>query len=380
MRKGPAKMKDIRFVGLDVHKESTAVAVAEPGWGEARDVGIIPTTADAVAKLVRKLGGKEGLVVAYEAGPCGYGIYRQLRSMGVECQVVAPSLIPRRPGDRVKTDKRDARQLARLLRSGELTPVWVPDEEHEALRDLVRAREDARKDLTRKRHQLGKFLLRNDVRPPEGVRAWSGRHRRWLEAIKLAQPAQAIVLAESLAAVTEPEDRIKRLETEMAWFAERSAHRPVIRALQALRGVSLITALALVVELGDITRFDRPEQLMSYAGLVPSEYSSGSSRHQGGITKTGNNHLRWLLIEASWHYRHQPRVGQTLRKRQSGLPEEVKRIAWKAQTRLNHKFRRMVGRGKPANKAVVAVARELLGFVWAIAHEVRDERLSQAAD
>jgi len=236
------------------------------------------------------------------------------------------------------------------------------------------------KDLSRKRHRLGKFLLRNDVRPPEGVRAWSGRHRQWLQTIRLAQPAQGVVLVESLGAVTEAKDRIKRLETELAWFAERSAHRPVIRALQALRGVSLITALVLVVELGDISRFDRPERLMSYTGLVPSEYSSGSSRHQGGITKTGNNHLRWILIEAAWHYRHQPRVGVALRKRQDRLPEEVKRIAWKAQMRLNHKFRRLVGRGKPANKAVVAVARELLGFVWAIAHEVRAQQLSQAAD
>jgi hypothetical protein len=238
--------------------------------------------------------------------------------MGVECQVVAPSLIPRRPGDRVKTDKRDARQLARLLRSGELTPVWVPDEEHEALRDLVRAREDARQE-------------------------------------------------------------IGRLETELARFAERSAHSPLIRALQALRGVSLITALGIVVELGDITRFDRPERLMSYAGLVPSEYSSGSSRHQGGITKTGTTISGGSSSRPPGTTAIYPESAQSL-KRQDGLPEEVKRIAWRAQLRLHHKFRRLVGRGKPRNKTVAAVARELLGFIWAIAREVRAQQLSQAAD
>jgi transposase len=228
------------------------------------------------------------------------------------------------------------------LRSGELTPVWVPDEEHEALRDLVRAREDAKRDLSRRRQQLGKFLLRNGVRPPEGVRPWSRRHREWLESLRLPQPAQQIVLAESLQALAE--------------------------------------AVGIVAEVGDITRFDRPEHLMSYAGLVPSEHSSGSSRRQGAITKTGNNHLRWLLVEAAWHYRHHPRVGVNLRKRQSGLPESVKQIAWKAaQVRLNHKYRRLTGRGKSRNKAVVAVARELLGFIWAVAREVQAQQVGQTA-
>jgi len=298
------------------------------------------------------------------------------RPMGVECHVVAPSLIPRRPGDRVKTDRRDARQLARLLRSGDLTPVWVPDEEHEALRDLVRAREDARQDRSRKIHQLDKFLLRNGVRPPDGVRAWTTRHRQWLQTLKLPRPAQEVVLVESLGALAEVEDRVRRLESEMIWFAEHSAHAPVIKGLQALRGVSMVTALGIVAELGDISRFDRPERLMSYAGVVPSEYSSGSIQHRGSITRTGNKHLRWLLIESSWHYRHRPRVGEALKKRQEGLPEEVKRIAWKAQVWLSRKFRRLVAGGKPSTKAVVAVARELLGFIWAIAREVRVQQLT----
>jgi transposase len=363
---------------LDVHKESISVAVAER-VGEAQDWGTIINTPEAVRKLVRQLGPREKLLVAYEAGPCGYELYRQLWSMEVQCVVVAPSLVPRRPGDRVKTDRRDARQLARLLRSGELTPVWVPDEDHEALRDLVRAREDAKEDQQRKRHQLGKFLLRSGLRPPAGVRAWTQRHRQWLETLALPRVAQRVVLREYLRALDEVTDRIGRLDGEIALMAQECPQAPVIRALGAFRGIGLTTAVTIVAELGDISRFDRPTQLMAYAGLVPSEHSSGQSRRLGGITKTGNSHLRRVVVEAAWHYRHLPRVGADLKRRQAGLDPSITAIGWRAQSRLNRKYRRMVGRGKPKQKAVVAVARELLGFIWELARAVQQVQAEKAA-
>ena len=257
--------------------------------------------------------------------------------------------------------------------------MWVPDEEHEALRDLVRAREDAKQDQQRKRHQLGKFLLRLGYRPPKGVKAWTQRHRRWLEQLELPQLAQELVLREYLQALDEATSRIERLDREIALLAESSRHAPLIRALQSLRGVALTTAVTVVAELGDITRFEKAPQLMAYSGLVPSEHSSGLSQRRGAITKTGNNHLRRVLVEAAWHYRHLPRVGQTLRKRREGLPESVKRISWQAQVRLNHKYRRLMGRGKAKNKAVVALARELLGFIWAMAWEIQGRQAIKEA-
>jgi len=372
-------VQDTKFVGLDVHQDAIAVSVVDGGRGEVRDLGVIPHTAEAVTQLIRRLGPKDNLVVAYEAGPCGYGLYRQLTAMGVTCVVVAPSLVPKRPGDRVKTDRRDAQQLARLLRSGELTPVWVPDAEHEALRDLVRAREDAKQDQQRKRHQLSTFLLRLGQRPPQGVRPWTQRHRQWLDRLSLDQPAQQIVLQEYLRALDEATERIARLDREIAQRAETCTHAPLIQALQALRGVALTTAATIVAEVGDITRFRKPTQLMAYAGLVPSEHSSGSRRRRGGITKTGNNHLRRVVVEAAWHYRHPPRVGIALRRRQQGLGTAIKGISWRAQLRLNHKYRRLVGRGKTKQKAITAVARELLGFIWELAHEVESAKAKQAA-
>jgi transposase len=284
--------------------------------------------------------------------------------------VVAPSLVPKKPGDRIKTDRRDARLLARLLRAGELTPVWVPDEDHKALRDLVRAREDAREDRQRKRNQLGKFLLRLGLHPPTGVRAWTVRYRQWLDRLELERPAQQIVLREYIYALDEAGARLKRLEQQLETLAEASEQAPLLAALQALRGVRIVTAATLVAELGDITRFGSPKQLMSYAGLVPSEDSSGTRQRRGRITKSGNAHVRRVTVEAAWHYRHPPRVSQTLRKRQEAVPQTVRDISWKAQQRLNGKFQRLVYRGKPSQKAVVAAARELLGFIWALAHEV----------
>lgn len=362
-------MTAVTFVGLDTHKDTIAAAVARVGQ-EPESLGVMPNTPEAVAKLMRRLGPAKSLRVCYEAGPCGYAIFRQLLKLGIECVVVAPSLVPQRAGDRVKTDRRDALKLARLYRAGELVPVWVPDEAQEAMRDLVRAREDTIEDRLRKRHQLGKFLLRLELRPPEKMQAWGSKHRRWLDGLKLAQPAHQIVLREYIQALHETELRLQRLETELAEMAKNSPHAAVIAALQSLRGVGLLTAVTLVAELGDLTRFETAQQLMAYTGLVPSEYSSGNSQRRSGITKSGNAHVRRVAIEAAWHYRLPPRIGEALKARQEGLPPAVNSSAWKAQHRLNLKFRRLVGRGKPKQVAVVAVARELLGFVWAIAHEV----------
>lgn len=372
-------MKDTTFVGLDVHKETIAVAIARPGREDAESLGMIPNTTEAVAKLVRRLGPASGLRFCYEAGPCGYGLYRQLRGLGAECIVVAPSLVPERPGDRVKTDRRDAKKLARHLRSGDLTPVWVPDEDHEALRDLTRAREDAKEDVLRKRQQLSKFLLRLGCRPPEGVKAWTQKHRQWLNGLKLPRAGQQIVLREYMQALDEATSRVERLEREISEQAQASAHAPMIQALQALRGVGEITACTVVAELGDLRRFVGARQAMDAVGLVPTESSSGPRQRRGAITKTGNAHVRRVLVESAWQYRHLPRVGEGLRKRQEGLPESVKVIAWKAQHRLNRKYRRLMRRGKPKQVAVVAVARELAGFMWAVAREVARQQPMRCA-
>jgi transposase len=370
-------MKYTKFVGLDVHKDSIAVAVAKEGREAAESLGTIINSPDAIAKLIRKLGPAESLYFCYEAGPCGYGIYRQLKAAGSTCMVAAPSLIPRKPGERVKTDRRDAKKLAQLLRSGELTPVWVPDEKQEALRDLVRAREDTQEDIIRKRNQIGKMLLRLEKRPEHGVKAWTIKYCQWLNSLAFNQAAQGIVLKEYLHALEEAEARKKRLEEEITELVKYSEQAPVIAAFQALRGVGLITAVTVVSEAGDLSRFDSPKQLMSYVGLVPSESSSGGSRYQGRITKSGNAHIRRVIVESAWHYRRQPAIGTGLKKRQEGQTEEIKAISWQAQHRLNLKFRRLSGRGKPSQTAAVAVARELLGFMWAITQELRQKNKLQ---
>lgn len=364
--------KDTRWVGLDVHAETIAVAVAETS-GEVRSLGTIGNRPEAIRALVKKLGRPESLRTCYEAGPTGFVLYWLLTSLGVKCDVVAPTLIPVKAGDRVKTDRRDAEKLARLHRSGELTAVWVPDAQHEALRDLVRAREAAKGDQLRARHRLQKFLLRHGRRAPTGVRAWTLKHLAWVKGqVHFEHGAQEATLLDYVAEVDHAADRIQRLERAIdAAVAEVPAKmRAVIEGLQALRGVAKLTAVTIVSELGELSRFQGARQLMGYSGLVPSEHSSGGRTRRGGITKTGNAHIRRVLTEASWSYRRRPSLGAPLRKRQEGQSEKVKEMAWKAQHRLHGTFRRLLGKGKQSQKVVTAVSRELVGFVWAIGVEI----------
>jgi len=359
----------ITYVGLDVHKDTIAVAAAEPGKrGEVREYGKIANTPVALRTLVAKLTrGGDTLRFCYEAGPCGYGIQRQLTAAGHECVVVAPSLIPRRPGDRIKTDRRDAINLAKLHRAGELTPVWVPDQAHEAVRDLVRARQAAVRSVRQARQQLSGFLLRHGHhyhRP-----AWTLMHRRWLSGLHFEHAAHYIVLEDCIATVEAATARRDRLEAHIEAALADWALAPVVRALQALRGMALVGAATLVAELGDITRFDNPRQLMAYLGLVPSEHSSGATRRQGGITKAGNGAARRMLIEAAWSYRFPARISRDQLLRQETLAKPICDTAWKAQERLCRRYRKLAQAGKPATVVTAAIARELSGFVWAIARQ-----------
>jgi transposase len=359
----------LRFLGLDVHAETIAVAVAEPD-GEVRNLGTIANREDSIRKFIKKLGSPEQLRACYEAGPTGFVLYWQLTQLGVDCVVVAPTLVPKKPGDRVKTDRRDALKLARSHRSGDLTAVWVPDEDSEALRDLVRQREAAKQDQLRARHRLTKFLLRTGQRPPLGLKAWTERYMRWLEQVRFTQPAQEVTLRDCLNEVEHMSARVKRLEEailEVVKLAPQSMQE-VIRGLQALRGVAHISAVTIAAELGNISsRFQSARKLMGYSGVFPSEDSSGNRIRRGGITKTGNAHLRRIVVESAWCYRHWPRVGARLRKRQQGIPAEITEIAWKAQNRLHKRYMRLSMAGKDPRKVMTAVARELLGFIWAIA-------------
>jgi transposase len=360
----------ITYVGLDVHKESIVVAVAEGGLrGEVREHGRIANTAAALDRLLRKLG-QDGVKLrfCYEAGPCGYGIQRQLLTAGHECVVVAPSLIPKRAGDRVKTDRRDAASLARLHRAGELTAVWVPDAGHEAMRDLVRARLDAVHALRRARQQLSGFLLRQ--RRHYGRPAWTKLHRRWLAGLRFEQAAHHLVLEDYIQAVDAAAARRDRLTAQIAALLPDWTLAPVVAALQTMRGMALVNAATLIAELGDLSRFANPRQLMAYLGLVPSEHSSGASVRRGGLTKAGNSAARRLLIEAAWCYRFPARVSRELLLRQEEQPKPIREIAWKAQLRLCARYRKLARSGKPANVVTAAIARELAGFIWAIARRV----------
>lgn len=365
-------MKDCsRFVGLDDSKHSIDVAVASAGRdGEVRSYGTIENTPEAVRKLVRRLGRPKDLYFVYEAGPCGYGLYRELLALGANCMVAAPSKTPRRSGDRIKTDRRDALTLARLHRAGELHPVWVLDEETEAMRDLTRAREDTKYVQTKARQRLQSFLLRHGRRY-SGRSSWTKPHLNWLAEQRFAHPSQQICLDEYVEAVRQASDRVQRLEDQVRELVSAWSLGPVVSAMTAHRGVSLVVAATVCAELGDLTRFDRARELMGFVGLVPSLHATGLSHRVGAITKTGNAHVRRVLVEAAWAYRHPARRTTHLRRRLEGQPEEVQAISWKGQLRLCTRYRRMIARGKHPNKVTTATARELLAFLWATAHLVK---------
>jgi transposase len=367
-------MKDIRYVGWDVDSEKIMVAVAEPG-GEVRALGAIPYREESVRRLIRKLGPAKRLRVCYEAGPHGYGLYWLLTKLGVHCDVVAPTLVPVKSGDRVKTNRRDAEKLARCYRSGDLTAVWVPDAAHEALRDLVRAREVAKKDQLRARHRLGKFLLRRGLRAAEGVKNWTLKHLLWIKTLRFERPEQEATFLDYLHEVEHQAERVKRLDQaiDQAIESAPAGMRALIAALQALRGIQTVSAATLVAEVGPVSRFARPKQLMGYSGMVSSENSTGTSVRRGAITKTGNAHVRRILGEAAWAYQYRPAMSPELKKRQEGLSEDVKEIAWKAQHRLCSRYRRLTAKGKLRQKVMTAIGRELLGFIWAIGIQVEKE-------
>ena len=359
------------FIGFDTAKKKHAVAIADVGRErEIRYLGEIDSSPLTIERMIRKLAGRyEKLHFCYEAGPTGYGLYRQVRGLGHDCSVVAPSLIPKKSGERVKTNRRDAVSLARLFRAGELTSVWVPDTVHEAVRDLVRARETASQDLRRKRQQLLSFLLRHG-RIFSGRQHWSRAHLRWLAQQKFDHPAQQIVFQDAVDAIDDAAARLRRLDEQVAAIVPSWSMAPVVEAYQAMRGVSFVVAVTFVAEIGDLRRFDNPRQLMAFLGLVPSERSTGERVRRAGLTLAGNKRARRVLIEGAWSYRYPARVSQTLQARLEGLPKAVREIAWKAQIRLCARYRRLNAAGKKLPVVIAAIAREMAAFLWAIARHV----------
>lgn len=365
-------MNTVKFIGMDVHKKTITIAIIDQGRKKhPRIYGSIANQPEALDKFCRKmLSTAIRLHFVYEAGPCGYGIYRHLTQKGFDCMVAAPSMVPKKSGDRIKNDRRDAAMLARLHRAGELTAVYVPDAQDEAMRDLIRAREDAVAAARKSKQRLNAFLLRNGL-TFAGRTKWSKAHFNWLSDIAMPYAAQQVALQEYIDTVHENLQRLDRLTDQIRQLVANWRFAPVVCALQAARGVSLIVAVTVLAELGDLSRFDNPSQLMAYLGLVPSEHSSGESIKKGSITKTGNGHARKALVEAAWAYRMQARVSRSLLKRQQGVPEQVCQIAWKAQLRLCVRFRRLTARGKSKQKVVTAIARELSAFLWAMAKQLQ---------
>lgn len=361
-------MQKVRFIGLDVHKESIAIAVADGDGSAPENVATIPNDTATLVKRLRKLafGGK--LRCCYEAGPTGFVLQRALGAANIECVVVAPSLVPQKAGDRVKTDRRDAVKLARFLRSGDLTEVHVPDAATEAMRDLERSREDAKRAERTARHQLSKFLLRHG-RIYDGKSSWSGMHLDWIRRQGFEYEAHNRVLVDYVQAVETATSRVERLTKDIVELVETWSLRPLVRALQALRGVQVVTAVILAAELGDFARFATAPSLMAYLGLVPSEHSSGETQKRGRITRAGNGHVRRILVESAWSYRYRPTMSWAIRKRNEGVAPSVQAIAWKAQNRLHRRYQKLLGRGKNKQQTVTALARELAGFVWSIARQ-----------
>jgi len=357
-------MSKIRFLGLDVHADTIAAAVAEPD-GEVRPLGIIPNRSESIRKLVTKLGPVKEIKTCYEAGPTCYVLYWQLTQLGVACEVIAPSLVPTQAGDRVKTDRRDAGQLAVLYRAGALTAIHVPTEHEEAARDLLRCREDIKADLLRARHRLSKFLLRHGRRFTATKKAWSKRHDGWLRAQTWPLAALEQTHRAYLRAIDEVVARLRQVDEDLRTLLAVQELRPGVERLRCFRGIDDLTALTITAELGDPRRFAAAPRAMAFVGLVPSEHSSGTKHARGAITKTGNAHLRRVLVEAAWHYRHRPFVGAALRRRQHGAPDAIVAQAWTAQERLYRRYHRLRARGKPTPQVITAVARELTGFVWA---------------
>jgi transposase len=369
------------YIGLDVHKDSITVAVAWPGRSEPEGREEIANKSTTVDKLIRRLSQEADgglLLFCYEAGPCGYTLYRQIMASGHDCHVVAPSLIPRKPGERIKTDRRDAAKLARYLRAGDLTAVWIPDAEQEAIRDLTRARDDMKGQGRKARQQLNAFVLRHGYAWPTKKGRWTQAHYNWLEAITFEQHFLQIVLQEYIDAVKAATQRVADMTEQMMRLLPNWSLGPVVESLVALRGVDKLSAMVLLAELGDISRFDSPRQLMAYLGLVPSEHSSGGRRRQGGITRSGNGHARRILVESAWSYRFQARQTVHLKRKARDASDEAKAIAWRAQKRLCGRYRTLTQAGKNTKLVCVAIARELVGFIWDIVrHEM--PKLQQAA-
>jgi transposase len=366
------------YIGLDVHKDSITYAVAKPGREDPEYRGELANQPKKIAKLVAKLSAEldgQLLLFCYEAGPCGYNLYRQLIALGHDCQVVAPSLIPKKPGERIKTDRRDAGKLSGYLRSGDLTPVWVPDREQEAMRDLTRAREDMKAQELKARQQLNAFVLRHGHHWPSNRSRWTKTHFNWLESLVFEHPFQQIALQEYVDAVRSATVRVNELMGQLLKALPHWSMAPVVDSLVALRGVERLAAITILAELGDIRRFQSPRQLMAYLGLVPSEHSTGRSRRQGAITRTGNRHARRMLVECAWSYRFRARQTAHLKRKAVRASDDAKAIAWHAQKRLCGRYRTLIEAGKNQKVVCVAIARELVGFIWAIVcHEMPQPR------